>query len=193
MAVKEEISKFAQNTSLKGVSRLSRANSMEIRLLWSFAILASLILGCLYSATIFNDYLTFSTVTQIKTHSSRNQTFPHLQVCNLNPFVWLKNLPENETYSFYVEMVHNKTRCKNCSDWEQEYLELLRGEQLIMARYELYLRISPHLRLHKNNLSAAVDKMETKIKRIPCVDVWFSVIQGLRLTPPTYKANKCNR
>ena len=136
MVVREEISNFAQNTSVKGVSRLFRADTIEIRLLWSFAIIVCLIIGCLHSASVFNDFLAFSPMTQIKAHSPRTQTFPNLLVCNLNPFVWLKDLPENETYSFYLEMVQNKMKCDNCSANEVEYLEIIREEQLTIARYE---------------------------------------------------------
>ena len=49
-------------------------------------------------------------------------------------------MPENETYSFYVGMIQNKTRCDNCTASEVEYLELIRQEQLTIARYEFVLK-----------------------------------------------------
>ena len=134
MVTKGELSKFAETTSVKGVSRLFKAESLDIRLLWVFAVVICLTLGCLNSYMILNDYLAYSPVSHVKAHSPRNQIFPNLMVCNLNPFVWLKDLPENQTYSFYIKMVHTKTKCDNCSIAEKKYLRLVRKEQLTISR-----------------------------------------------------------
>ena len=105
MAFKHELSNFAQNTSVKGVSRLLKADSNEIKLLWTVAILICFTIGTYQTFLLFEEFFSYAKVTRIKEHKFRPEVdfvFPNVQVCSLNPGGLLRNLPPNETVSAFI-------------------------------------------------------------------------------------------
>ena len=110
MTIREEFSKFVQSTSVKGVSRLFKANSSEIKVLWALAVTTCFAFGFFQTYKLFEDFFSYATVTQIKRHrlnasDPKAAALPNIQVCNSNPSGMLINVHPNETFSVYREMV----------------------------------------------------------------------------------------
>ena len=68
MTVREEFSKFIHSTSVKGVSRLFKADCFEIKVLWAVAVTTCFAFGFFQTYKLFGDVFPYATATQIKRH-----------------------------------------------------------------------------------------------------------------------------
>ena len=146
MVVREELSRLVQNTSVKGVSRLVRADSTSVRLLWLVAIVTCSFFGVYQTYFLLSDFMSFSKVTRIKEHYLDTENLdeaavPSIHVCNVNPSGLLRHLPDNETYSAFNKMATEKTRCHNCSETDRATWRNIRGKMSTMTAYVKYIGI----------------------------------------------------
>ena len=142
MAFKEELTRFGQGTSVKGVSRLFKAKSTEIKLLWSFAVVTCMFIGSYQTYSIISQYFSYTKVTRIVRHKikpTEDLVFPNIQVCNINPSGWLRNLPSDESMSSFQDLISNKTTCLDCSPDEVEN-ELRDSMEDELRNWESYIR-----------------------------------------------------
>ena len=75
MVVREELSHLVQTTSVKDVSRLVRADSTSVRLLWLVAIVTCSFFGVYQTYFLLSDFLSYSKVTRIKEHYLDTRTW----------------------------------------------------------------------------------------------------------------------
>ena len=170
---KMELCKLVHNTSVKGVSRFFKADSMEIKVLWGCAVVSCLGIGFSIAYCILADYVTYSTVTRINEHAfspEKDTVFPNIHVCNLNPPGMLEDsdLLGNETYSAYSEMVNNVTACANCSNLGN--MNSLRAEMLTPNNYIRFLGIDRTRKL-LHNVNDFMVECTLFLSRINCLDV----------------------
>ena len=140
MTFREELKRFVQTTSVKGVSRVFRAETTGIRLLWVVAIVSCMTFGFQQVYTLLDDYVSYDKVTQIEerveTIGHGNQAFPKLRVCFLNPFDLSLDLRPDESFSYYKELVQSKTSCDNCTN---EDIATLRAELFSANAYVRFI------------------------------------------------------
>ena len=61
----EELRRFANSTSVKGVPRLVRADTSAIRLLWTLAVLTFLGVSLNQTYVLVKEYLSYASATQV--------------------------------------------------------------------------------------------------------------------------------
>ena len=77
------------------------------------------------SYKLIAEYFSCPKVTFIKEHEfsfKEDLYFPNLQLCNVYPLGLLRDVPYNESVSYYGKKVQQLIECGNCSTAEQEQL-----------------------------------------------------------------------
>ena len=104
------------------MSRIFKADSIEITLLLSIAIISCGSFAFYQVYSLLDEYYSYSKVTQIQERRITRDnldTFPKIRVCNINPTGMLRGFPNNETY-VYRDLVLNKTSCVQCAKEERQ-------------------------------------------------------------------------
>ena len=90
----EEIRKFAETTSMKGVPRIMKAKALPVRILWIASLLGLLCLSVFICFQLISQYLSFDTAIRIRDLNSFGDDYqnysevfalPAITVCNQNP------------------------------------------------------------------------------------------------------------
>ena len=153
LAIKEELCTFAQNTSVKGVSTLYKADTAETKMLLTIGVIICLTVGDYQAYWLFAGFFSSAKVTQIKEHhfdDSKDMFFPNIQICNLNPTGLLRNLPTNESLETYYEIVRNLTKCSNCSEKEMKLMKELEQEMSTIHSYIEFIGVKKSKNLFHN-------------------------------------------
>ena len=140
--VKEEVKKSLKQTSIKGVPRLFHETPLYMKLLWICAIISFLAAGYYQSYQLVKEFFSFPKLTFVREHDSSVKsdfTFPNIQVCNINPMGSFRNLPENESFEHYGQLVINITTCNNCSEEDRDILQKARGSLVSLYGYKRFL------------------------------------------------------
>ena len=155
------------NTSVKGVSRLFKANSFETRILWSCCVLYNnwIYIVLLHIGRIFQ--LFYCDSDYRASFSSKGE-----YACNLNPSGTLENIDllGNKTYSICSEMVENKTACEACSGLEKKHLNSLKAEMLTANSYIRFAGMNRMKNLFQNINDFLID-CTLHLSRINCLEV----------------------
>src|SRR6218665_798831 len=102
--LKQESFRFAENISVKGISRILKARNTVYRVLWSIAVVTSLCILPWQLSTVFMKYFTYPVDTLIE--ESRNEPlFPDLTFCNIYPTSRLESMLEKISWSTYSEAI----------------------------------------------------------------------------------------
>ena len=108
----DEVRKFAENTSVKGVSRCMKATTLPIRILWLVSVLGLLYVSFTQTICLVQQYLQYSTVIDIEEINGFNEyhkykemfALPDVTVCNQNPLTAYSGYT-GITWKDYIEMV----------------------------------------------------------------------------------------
>lgn len=180
MVLKEELLGFAKSTSVKGVSRLFRADSPEIRLLWICAITTCLTIGFYQTYQLLDEYFAYSTITQIKEYpfvSGEATAFPNILTCNLNPFD-MKNAEQIKMLEEYNAKVQTLTSCNNGSNKDKKLLESLQSALRRPKAYSQYLGKQQARNLIQNISEFLVECIVLPYN-IPCTDFAKNFCSGI--------------
>ena len=146
MTIKTELRKFAECTGVKGVSRVFKADSVEIRLLWGIAIIACCAFAFYQAFDLISGFASYSKVMQIqerRIHANdfNKIKFPKIRVCNVNPSGMLRGLPQNESFRGYSRLIRSKVdlECMGCSKVEKDIYKELHETMVSMNGYLRYL------------------------------------------------------
>ena len=153
MILKKELMKFLQQTSVKGISRYFKVEHLNLKLLWACAILTFLSFGFYQSYKLIAEYFSCPKVTFIKEHEfsfKDDLSFPNLQLCNVYPLGLLRDVPYNESVSYYGKKVQQLIECGNCSTAEQEQLLEVREILGSVNGYIQYIGLNKAVNLMKN-------------------------------------------
>ena len=105
MGVKKELLNFSTASSIRGLSRLTRATSCGIRTIWIAALLIGGSVAAWYLTKLLQQYFNNEVVTEVKKITVKAK-FPAVTLCNLQPFnsrvdhKKLKELEENYQRQF---------------------------------------------------------------------------------------------
>ena len=160
MAFKEELSRFGQGTSVKGVSRLFKAKSTEIKLLWTVAFIICMLIGSYQAYSTISQYFSYTKVTRIVRHKvkpAEDLVFPNIKVCNINPSGLLRNLPWDENMSAFQDLTAKMTTCLNCSVDENEIWDRIQDQIWNWGSYIEFLGITRAKSLIKNTRDFLVE------------------------------------
>ncbi len=88
MAVKDVCTDFLKTTSVKGIGKAIRANTLFLKLTWIICILFGFSMTAYLLANIVIQYNQYETTTSIKElHGHPGPHFPDITICKLNPRV----------------------------------------------------------------------------------------------------------
>ena len=127
--MKQAAVSFATSTSVKGISRAMKAESIPLKIIWILGALAGLGLGLYLICNITISYFRFETVTKITDCVTCKPSFPDVTVCNLNVLASLAEY-NNLTYEEYEYMLDETARGLSLNEYEEDFL------------YELYTTIA---------------------------------------------------
>ncbi|KER28159.1 hypothetical protein T265_04920 [Opisthorchis viverrini] len=83
--IREELCRFCENTTIRGLPRIVRAHSRSLRLLWS-ALVTILMLGCTTCLLFLGrQYLEYNVIHPPRVLRHTSSPFPAVTVCNLRP------------------------------------------------------------------------------------------------------------
>src|SRR6218665_2486968 len=100
--LKQESFRFAENISVKGISRILKARNTVYRVLWSIAVVTSLCILLWQLSTVFMKYFTYPVDTLIE-DSSDEPLFPDVTICNIYPTSILESMLEKISWPTYTE------------------------------------------------------------------------------------------
>ena len=136
--------RFCQITSIKGISRLLRARSFFMRVIWTISIMGFLCVAVFHAAILTIEYLHYKTYTftgeVLMGHFEKNIGIvgnPDVTLCNANPFASNKSLNKDiPTMSEYYKLAEKATACDdNCTEEECDALKSIRKEILSTGGY----------------------------------------------------------
>src|SRR6218665_3324159 len=99
---KQESFRFAENISVKGVSRILKARNTVYRVLWSIAVVTSLCILLWQLSVVFMKYFNYPVDTLIE-DSSDEPLFPNLTFCNIYPTRRLESMLEKISWPNYTK------------------------------------------------------------------------------------------
>ena len=105
-SVCEEVTKFCEATTVRGIPRIFKAKTPITFTVWLIAILACSGLLICQLTTIFIRYAQYPVNTQVIESPESQSAFPDLTICNANPLVYDKTF--NITYSQYVNIIYSE-------------------------------------------------------------------------------------
>ena len=153
MSCKDEVVKCLKQCSVKGVPRLFKVKSVHLRSLWAVAIVVFLGTGFYQSYELIAEYLSYPKLTIVKEteFSARDDyVFPTIQICNVNQLGLLRDAPQNETLTYFDELVDNFTNCANCTVEEDGLLRRMNEELHSPYGYITYIGVDKALDLMNN-------------------------------------------
>lgn len=95
--IKQELRRFAESTSIKGVGRSVKANRRTVRVFWMSALIVCSALLFYQIITVFISYFSYSVIRNSGV-VAKQPRFPDVTVCNAIP---ASNLPQVNTYTSY--------------------------------------------------------------------------------------------
>ena len=147
MARWEELRKFAENTSVKGVSRIMKAKTLPIRVLWVVSVLGFLFMSFGNCAELIQEYMQYSKIMQRKElHVFRDYhrykdmfSLPDVTVCNQNPLPAYQGY-NGTSYQEYVRLVSLMEVISDLNETKRflsprEYLEYL-GPKVLTGKHD---------------------------------------------------------
>ena len=141
MALSKHLSEFCHKTSLKGVPRAAKADTVYFRFLWVIAVFSFSAVCVTQFCFLFLDYFSYPTNTRVYTEKSNtfvNSISPVHTVCNLRP-----SLQSGQDSEHYYQVVRNLTQCLNCS--ENSQLQRKRLSNLLLRPQGYYQYIGKEL------------------------------------------------
>ena len=153
MVCREQLVSGLKQTSIKGVPRLFKVESLTLRLLWAVAVLTFLTVGFYQSIELILEYLSYPKLTIVKEAEfslDKDYLFPLIQVCNVNQQGLLRDVPSNETLEYYNKLVEERTKCPDCTDEDQNILLRTRARLRSFYGYVDYLGVTKALSVRKN-------------------------------------------
>ena len=153
MVCREQLVSGLKQTSIKGVPRLFKVESLTLRLLWAVAVLTFLTVGFYQSIELILEYLSYPKLTIVKEAEfslDKDYLFPSIQVCNVNQQGLLRDVPSNETLEYYNKLVEERTKCPDCTDEDQNILLRTRARLRSFYGYVDYLGVTKALSVRKN-------------------------------------------
>ena len=142
MNIKERLVFALKRSSVKVVAKLMSVDSVNLKKLWTVAVLLFLSLGFYQSYELIEKYLSYPYMTLIKEHKISPldaYSFPDIQVCNINPSGLLRQAPTKGGLEEYLKLVENKTNCNNCSEDDQVILNQMSDDFKSIVGYITYL------------------------------------------------------
>ena len=153
MVCREQLVSGLKQTSIKGVPRLFKVESLTLRLLWALAVLTFLTVGFYQSVELILEYFSYPKLTIVKEAQfslDKDYVFPSIQVCNVNQQGLLRDVPSNETVDYYNKLVEERTKCPDCTDEDQSILLRTRARLRSFYGYVDYLGVTKALSVRKN-------------------------------------------
>src|SRR5688572_6256444 len=100
--IRQELRKFGESTSIKGVCRTIKANSRIVRIFWLLALLICFALMLFQVATVGLNYSRYSAIRNTLIYQTP-PNFPDVTICNLFPVLDIENF--TQSYDAYLEKV----------------------------------------------------------------------------------------
>ena len=140
--------RFCQLTSVKGVPRLLRTESVIMQFIWTISVIVLLCLALLQTTFLTMEYLHYKTYTftgEANIYNLRHEDgttgVPDITLCNANPFASDRNLSKDvPTMAKYFELVEQSTTCGNdCKEDEILALKHIRNDMINAESYFNYI------------------------------------------------------
>ena len=97
---------FFASTSLKGISKVTKADTWKFRILWLVATLIGFGCGLYFLVTLILQYMSYSVVTNVESCTDCKPEFPDVTVCNLNSINFMETL-SHVSFDEYISFVSN--------------------------------------------------------------------------------------
>ena len=153
MVLKEQVVSGLKQSSIKGVPRFFKVESLALKLLWAAGVLTFLTTGFCLCAELTVEYLSYPKLTIVKEAQfslDKDYVFPSVQVCNVNQQGLLRDVPSNETLEYYKKLVEEKTECSECSYEDQMSLKRTKARLWSFNGYVHYVGINKALGVMQN-------------------------------------------
>ena len=151
---RREVQAALKQSSVKGVGRISKAESAHLKLLWTVATVLFLIMGSFQTYKLFDEYFSYPKLTLIQERKSALNNdvlqFPTIQVCNVNPLGIFRNFPNNQSLKEYMDLVRNVTTCKNCSEDDRRTFRRLRDDLSTVHEFVMHIGAEKAMSLVSN-------------------------------------------
>ena len=142
MKFKTEILEALKQTSVKGIPMLLKAEAVHLKVLWTCAVLAFFATGFYQSYQLIVEYISYPKLTFTKEIIPKDVSVPIVQVCNINSFGLMRNMPQNQTFQHHQELAQNVTKCTNCSSTTRKLL--LDVTHNLISPYGYIINIGPN-------------------------------------------------
>ncbi len=141
--IKDNLKRFVQGTSAKGIPRIVKSDELFSKLLWLFASLACLALASYNGHVIIADYLQYPAVTTVR-ESKKVSPDPFLLtaiVCNNQPIININSGAGPITLSQYYAKAHKLLKkCHSlCEIDTKQNLNVIETELMTLIGYQQYL------------------------------------------------------
>lgn len=115
-AVKQELQKFGETTTVKGVSRIIKSHNRIVQCLWLLALLSCFSLLLFQGITVFLNYSKFKVIRNSEVVLSQPE-FPEVTVCNLFPVSDIQTFPKlYELHLKRLDFIRNQSQ-----RWDEQY------------------------------------------------------------------------
>src|SRR6218665_88866 len=115
-AVKQELQKFGETTTVKGVSRIIKSHNRIVQSLWLLALLSCFSLLLFQGITVFLNYSKFKVIRNSEVVLSQPE-FPEVTVCNLFPVSDIQIIPQlYELHLKRLDFIRNQSQ-----RWDEQY------------------------------------------------------------------------
>lgn len=154
MVVKEEIVKFCQTTSIKGIPRVVKADQQGFRVSWAFLVILLLTMATYMLYLLVIEYVAYPTYTLTQEKLFDGETdkpiVPTMTLCNEYPFSSLNSnssILNSSGIEEYFRLVDQHTECPHDCSPEQVYRSKLM--RAILKTPSAYFQ---NLEIHKSQL-----------------------------------------
>ena len=160
---KKELLTTLELSSLKGVSRVIRATSSVLRVIWAVSVLMFFSICVYHVSTVIITFLSYpKVVTVSRKHLNfldpdKTVPFPTVAVCNANPFTSNRTAFEESgalTPKEYYQKVLEKVSCDDCLSGENLTMQLLRTTLMTNRGYYQTVGHNTMAKVSHNNLIA---------------------------------------
>lgn len=176
----EEVKRFCNQTTMKGVPRILRNKSISLRALWLAAVLGFLSVSLYQVWALLTEYFKYKSIIKISENLEHalsvdgSSHSPEFNFCNLNALTSdLDRYNGFPTFRQYRDIVDNLTACANCTEERKANSTFVKRESMTLAGY--YRFIGP------NNASKVGHDFQEFIQRC-----WLIFADGV-----SYKKKPC--
>ena len=174
MVLLKNLKEFCHKTSLKGIPRAAKSETVYFRCLWTTAVLGFFTVCAVQLSTILQDYFAYPTSTTV--HNRKLDLFnenilPVHTICSLKPST--KVTVSGRVYPDLVKKMIMMMRCTNCTEETKSLLEQLHSHLMQPQGYFQYVgpdearRVG--IKLEDMIISCSIKLLQGgRMRNIPC-------------------------